>query len=369
MRQKAILSVAYPFAAVGPAAVGGAEQVLHSVERALVDQGWQSWVVAAEGSVVAGKLLPTRLPPGVIDEEVRLQVVAAHQQGIDRSCAAASIDLVHLHGIDFHLYRIPEHIPVLVTLHLPPSWYPASVWQLPARFHLQCVSESQLRACPAAVRDRLLLVENGVDLDIESDVADEMDGARDVCLMLSRICPEKNLHVGLDAARRAGVPAVLCGETFGYETHLQYLREQIEPRLGKHARLLGAVGRSRKQALLAGARCLLLPTLAPETSSLVAMEALAAGTPVIAFPSGALPEIIEHQRTGFLVRDEQEMAEAIARVAELDRSACRRVAEARFGRERMIARYFAVIDNLLAAKPGPAMNRDCEAPLTGQVSA
>lgn len=347
MRPISVLSVAYPFAAVGPAAVGGAEQVLHSVERAVVARGWQSYVVAAEGSEVAGQLLPTPLPAGVITEEVRQEVIAAHQRGIDRACAMAAIELVHLHGIDFHLYRIPEQIPVLVTLHLPPAWYPESVWGLPERFHLQCVSESQRRACPSRVQDRLLLVENGVELDVPSDLAAEADGA---CLMLSRICLEKNLHVGLDAARKAGVPALLCGETFPYEAHLRYLHEEIEPRLGDNARLLGAVGRSRKRALLERARCLLLPTLAPETSSLVAMEALAAGTPVIAFPSGALPEIVEDGRTGFLVRDEHEMAEAIARVSQLDRAECRREAERRFGRGRMIARYLTVMDELLAAE-------------------
>lgn len=348
MRSATILSVAYPFAAVGPAAVGGAEQILGSVESALVAHGYDSRVVAAEGSTVAGHLLPTALPTGVIDEAVRRRVIAAHQQGIDRACATSSVDLVHMHGIDFLLYQIPEHIPVLVTLHMPPSWYPETIWALPGRFHLQCVSESQRRACPAAVRERLLLVENGVEL--APDVSGE-DGeaARGACLMLSRVCPEKNLHVGLDAAREAGVPVLLCGETFPYEAHLRYLHEEIAPRLGDGAGMLGAVGQGRKYALLAAARCLLLPTLAPETSSLVAMEAMAAGTPVVAFASGALPEIVEHGRTGYLVHDMHEMAEAIARVPQLDRAVCRATAQARFGRERMIARYLRLVDDLLRA--------------------
>ncbi len=346
MRRATILSVAYPFAAVGPAAVGGAEQILGSVERALVARGYGSRVVAAEGSEVAGELLPTALPAGVIDEEVRRRVVAEHQRGIDRACAGGDVDLVHMHGIDFSLYRLPEQIPVLVTMHMPPSWYPETIWALPSRFHLQCVSESQRQACPVAVRERLLLVENGVELEPELG-GEGGEEARDACLMLSRVCPEKNLHVGLDAAREAGVPALLCGEAFAYETHLRYLREEIEPRLGGSARMLGAVGAGRKHALLAAARCLLLPTVAPETSSLVAMEAMAAGTPVVAFRSGALPEIVEDGRTGFLVRDGQEMAEAIGRVGEIKRPVCRQAARERFGRERMITRYLEVVAELL----------------------
>jgi glycosyltransferase involved in cell wall biosynthesis len=109
---------------------------------------------------------------------------------------------------------------------------------------------------------------------------------------------------------------------------------------------LGPLGFARKRRLLAGARCLLLPTLAPETSSLVAMEALACGTPVVAFASGAIPEIVEHGVTGFLVRDAAEMARAIADCAALDPQRCRAAARERFPLERMVANYFDVYHQL-----------------------
>lgn len=338
-----ILSVAYPFAVMGPGSVGGAEQILTVLEAELVSQGFDSLVVAREGSVPAGRLLASPVPSGVITDEVRDEVTRAHQANIDRAFANHAIDLVHMHGIDFHRYRIPAGVAVLVTLHLPPSWYPVEIWRLPSNYQMQCVSETQRLACPEAIREHLPVIENGVALP----PADKLPTRRNYAVMLARICPEKNLHEGMDAARLAGVPVLLAGEAFPYAEHLQYLHEQIEPRLGEGARLLGPVGGAEKTRLLARARCLLLPTTAPETSSLAAMEAFAVGTPVVAYRSGAIPEIVEDGRTGFLVDDVSGMAAAIERVGEIDPAECRRVVASRFPLSRMVQGYTELYGQML----------------------
>lgn len=330
-----VLSVAYPLAPVGPDAVGGAEQVLARLDRALVRHGHRSIVVGCEGSTVAGALVATPRPQGRIDEPVRAAAHAAHRQAIARVLARWPVDLVHLHGIDFHAYLPPPGPPALVTLHLPLAWYPAEALQ-PARprTYLHPVSASQRRLGPA---DLPLLPEiaNGVEVDAFGG----RHARRSFALALGRICPEKGFDIALDAARRADASLLLAGQTFGYEEHERYFREEIEPRLDHRRRFLGPVGFARKRRLLAAARCLLAPSLCPETSSLVAMEALASGTPVIAFPSGALADIVEHGRTGFLVRDGNEMAEAIAASGSLDPEHCREAARRRFGAERMIEAY------------------------------
>jgi glycosyltransferase involved in cell wall biosynthesis len=120
-------------------------------------------------------------------------------------------------------------------------------------------------------------------------------------LILGRVCREKGFDDALEASRRADIPLLLAGAVFPYADHQAFFRDHIAPRLDRRRRWIGAVAGRSKQRLLAKARCLLVPSKVPETSSLVAMEALAAGTPVVAYRTGALPEIVEDGRTGLLV--------------------------------------------------------------------
>ncbi len=340
--QPAILSVAYPFAAVESSSVGGAEQILATLESALAPHGFRSVVAAHAASHVSGDLLRVDVPPGVLTPEIRTEVEQRMQAGLDLAFTRFPIRLVHMHGIDFHRYRIPDGVPVLVTLHLPLAWYPETIWSLPPSIHLLCVSQHQRQSAPPAARHCLGVVENGVPLPPPSA---RRKGR--FALLLSRICPEKNLHLALDAARSVGTPVLLAGQLYPYPEHLRYFEQQIRPRLGGSARFIGPVGGVAKQRLLDRAACLLLPTLAPETSSLVAMEALASGTPVIAFPSGAIPEILEDGRTGFLVNDAAQMAERLGDLDKIDPAVCRAVAAERFSAETMIQRYLSLYSSLL----------------------
>lgn len=331
-----VLSVAYPFAAVGPDSAGGAEQVLAQLDRALVAAGHRSLVIAREDSRIAGTLVSVPRSDGVIEASVRRSAWRAHRAAIGAALARWPVDLVHMHGIDFDRYLPPPGRPVLATLHLPPSWYPAEALR-PTRpgTWLQCVSENQQRACPADL-NLVGPIENGVD--VESFAG--RHARRRFALFLGRICPEKGVHIAIEAAKRANVTLLVAGELFPYSEHQSYFAEEVVPRLDAERRFIGPVGLVRKRRLLAAARCVLIPALAPETSSLVAREALAAGTAVIAFPSGALAETVEHGRTGFLVGNAEEMAAAIQVAPAISPAECRQAARDRFPMARMIERYF-----------------------------
>jgi glycosyltransferase involved in cell wall biosynthesis len=306
----------------------------------LVEAGHRSTVIACDGSSVAGELLVVSASGATIDDARRVEAHAAVRDAIGR---AGPHDVVHLHGIDFADY-LPDRGRTLVTLHLPLDWYSGQalrpdrddLWLLP-------VSESQARRAPPGAT-LLPPIGNGVDLDRYRPLEVKSDYA----LVLGRIAPEKGFADALDAAKLADVDLIAAGPVFPYPEHQRYLDEQVRPRLDARRRWVGAVAGEEKRRLLAQARCVLIPSTAPETSSLVAMEALASGTPVIAYRSGALPEVIEHGVTGFIVDDATGMADAIGRVGAIDPAACRRAAEQRFDVRRTAAEYLALYERLVA---------------------
>lgn len=342
-----VLNVAYPFAPVSFDSTGGAEQIVAALDDVLERQGHRSIVVACAGSQTRGTLIATPNQPGIIDLSARQSAYQQQRAAIERALQESHIDLVHMHGIDFTAYLPPPGVPVLVTLHLPPSWYPPQAFALQRpRTWLHCVSASQELGCPPGAL-RWPRIENGVP----TDKLAARSRKRTFAMALGRICPEKGYHIALDAARQAGMTLLLAGRVFPYPEHERYYVEEIIPRLDECRRDIGPIGFERKRRLLSAAQCLLAPSLAPETSSLVAMEALACGTPVIAFPSGELAQIVEHGRTGFLVHSVTEMAAALTAVRDLDPETCRQAARERFSADRMIAGYLRAYKALARTVP------------------
>lgn len=338
-----VLSVGYPLAAVSPDSAGGAEQILATLDHALTQRGHVSHVIAPAGSRVAGRLHAIGAVPDAIDDDGRARAQAETTAAIAAVLARKPIDLVHLHGIDFPAYLPPPGLPVLVTLHLPPDWYPPAALR-PTRpdTWLHGVSAAQHAACPPGPQ-LLPPIGNGVPVA----ALRAMHAKRRFALFLGRICPEKGVHLAIAAARLAGVPLLIAGQVYPYPAHQQYFETAIRPALGPGCRFLGPVGFARKRRLLTAAACLLVPSLAAETSSLVAREAAACGTAVIAFPNGAMAETVDEGRTGFLVRDADAMAAAMARVDRIEPEECRAIAAARFSQEAMIDAYLTLYGRLV----------------------
>jgi glycosyltransferase involved in cell wall biosynthesis len=256
------------------------------------------------------------------------------------------IDVIHCHGHDFAEYLPQPAVPVLVTLHLPVDHYhlEALSASYPDRY-FNCVSASQKRSFPNS-RAMLPEIPNGVPVK----QLQARHARRQFAMAMGRICAEKGFHHALDAAAMARTSLVIAGQVFPYEAHERYFATAIKPRLGPTVRFAGNLGFARKRRFLTAARCLLMPSLIPETSSLAAMEAIACGTPVVAYPAGALPEIIDPGITGFIVSDAREMADAIDAVGSIDREKCRTIARRRFSEDDMIGAYFGYYSELAARR-------------------
>ncbi len=350
-----ILSVAYPLTPVGPDSNGGSEQILCTLDRQLTKDGHRSLVIAVEGSQVEGELIAAPKASGGLNDKVRRWGQRAHQRLLLETLNRYPVDLVHMHSLDFHAYVPASSIPTLATLHLPVDWYPRNIFfKKRKNFYLNCVSSTQQAACPPS--DMLLpFVRNGIDVNSYNCNATK----EPFVLGLGRICPEKGFHLALDAAKQAGVTMLLAGELFPYEAHLNYFQQEIVPRLDDDRRYIGPVGAAKKRELLASASALLVPSLVAETSSLVTMEALASGTPVVAFKTGAIPELVEEEVNGFLVHNENEMAQALQRISILQANNCRKAAEKSCSATNMTGNYMSLYRKIFQAAQAHEEGRVC----------
>src|SRR4051812_15284732 len=135
-----VLNIAYPLAPVGLDAVGGSEQVITQLDRSLSRYGHHSMVIACEGSTVYGELFSIPTPKGVFNSEARADVYQVCACKIKEVLDNNQVDVVHMHSVDFYQYLPSEGTPILVTLHLPLSWYPKELFQrkIP-RLYMNCV--------------------------------------------------------------------------------------------------------------------------------------------------------------------------------------------------------------------------------------
>lgn len=331
-----ILYIGYPLLAVNEESCGGAEQVLGTVERGMHARGHDTAVAAATGSRCAGKVVPTGDAadvPGRLEQREREQWAAIQDA---RNSRAVTPDIIHDHSGSFWRHAAELPIPVLATLHLPRTMYaPELFLDTPANVFFNCVSRSQaeeFRELPGFGG----VVENGIELD-RFPLRNKKD---DFVLWLGRICEEKAPHLAIAASQRAGVSLVLAGDVYPFCYHMEFWEREVAPQVdGTRVSFVRRPIFSAKLDLLRRARAVLIPSQVAETSSLVAMEAMACGTPVIAFRRGALAQIIADGETGFLVDSVQDMAWAIARADEISSEACRARVAAGYSHATMLDGY------------------------------
>jgi glycosyltransferase involved in cell wall biosynthesis len=348
LEHKRILYVSYPLLTVSEASAGGAEQVLWTLEHEMAQRGVQTTVAASAGSRVSGELFETGEPCSRPDDFERRN--GDHQDKIvqflrQRVLEGRSFDLVHDHSGSFWQRAGEVDAPVLATLHLPRHFYrPELFEELPPNVCFSCVSQSQARSF-ADLKQMIGVAENGIVLQRFESRAEQRKGL----LWLGRICEEKAPHLALELAERSGMPIILAGQVYPFSYHQQYFEGEIVPRLERtrSASFVQSPSAVVKRRLLSRAKALLITSQVDETSSLVAMEAAASGTPVIAFRRGALGEIVRDGVTGFLVDNPEEALDDLRMIKNIDSSACIRHAAEHFSSAAMASRYESLYREVL----------------------
>lgn len=337
--------IAPPWLPVPPPAYGGTEAVLDGLARALAAAGTEVLLVTTGDSTcpVRRSWVLERAPgvgAGGTVTELR------HVAHAYRAAADFGAEIVHDHTLVGPLVGATESlVPVVTTNHGPFGGELRDCYRLLGR-RVPIVAISRHQAATAGEIPIAGVIHHGVDLGAYPPG----DGTGGYALFLGRMNPDKGVHRAITVAREAGVPLIIAAK-MREPAEQEYFEQAVRPLLGSGAEYIGEVGGREKVELLQKAVCLLNPIDWPEPFGMVMIEALATGTPVVATPCGAAPEIVDHGTTGFLVADDPGLAHALAAVADLDRSACRRAAEERFSLERMAADHLALYARVLAGFP------------------
>jgi glycosyltransferase involved in cell wall biosynthesis len=359
--------VAYPLLPVSDESAGGAEQILWTLERELARRGWETEVAACAGSRVQGRLVETGRAPVGLDGFAECE--REHCERVVAACAEGGYAMVLDHSGHFFrkvsAHAVQVRCPVLATLHLPRELYEADAFAGLAgsgaeNVYLHCVSEAQRREFMDLPR-MLGVVRNGIEVERFAPSCDgdgDGEARSDYVLWLGRVCPEKAPHLAIEAAQKAGLPIVLAGQVYPFQWHQQYWDAMVKPRIdGQRVRWVELPSFAEKLELLRQARGLLVTSQVAETTSLVALEAMASGTPVIALRRGALGEVVA-KGTGYLVDGVAEMAAACGRLGAIRSADCLAWVRREYSAAAMADGYERLIGELVEQKACPAEDEE-----------
>ena len=339
-----IAQIAPLMESVPPRLYGGTERTVSWLTEELVNQGHDVTLFASGDSITAANLVACtteaiRLSDSMVDFLPHTTMM------VDRAKRMLqSFDIFHFHidMLHFPLFRGLENRTV-TTLHgrqdLPDLW---PFYRSFPRMPLVSISDSQRTPIPDANFAATVL--HGLPADLHTPTFEPRDG---YLAFLGRISPEKRPDRAIKIAQALGLPLKIAAKVDKADE--KYFREQIKPLLDGHGvEFVGEVDERGKTKFLGGARALLFPIDWPEPFGLVMIEAMACGTPVLAFRQGSVPEVIEDGVTGRVVGSLPEAIAAMPEVLSLDRRAVRRRFEERFTASRMARDYVSLYERQIA---------------------
>jgi glycosyltransferase involved in cell wall biosynthesis len=341
-----IAQVAPLFESVPPKYYGGTERVVSYLTEELVRQGHEVTLFASGDSVTKAHLVAAcrrslRLDKRCIDQ-LSHQVLMLE----DVFQRAAEFDIVHFH-VDYLHFPLSrrERVTHVTTLHGRldiPDLVP--LYQEFRDMPVVSISNCQREPLPSA--NWQATIYHGVPADTYQFRAE----SGSYLAVLGRISPEKRVDRAIRIARQVQIPLKIAAKVDRVDK--DYFEGVIEPLLrDSQVEFVGEIGEGEKDEFLGHAYALLFPIDWPEPFGLVMIEAMACGTPVIAYRSGAVPEVMEEGHTGFIVEGLEDAVEAVRRVPDLSRKRCREIFEQRFTATRMAHDYVQLYERLIKSKP------------------
>jgi glycosyltransferase involved in cell wall biosynthesis len=339
------------YEAVPPRLYGGTERVVAHLTDALVELGHEVTLFASAEAQTKGRLAPVRDQAIRLDPAPLKSDLAAHlSQLAEVRRRAAEFDVIHFHTDMVHFPFFEDVAPrTVTTLHgrLDLKDLPEAYARWP-QFPLVSISDAQRRPLPFA--NWAATVHHGLTADLYRFSRK----SRGYLAFLGRISPEKRPDRAIQIAIAAGRPLKIAAKVDRVDQ--AYFDEKIEPLLHHPlVEFVGEIGDAEKSGFLGGAEALLFPIDWPEPFGLVMIEAMACGTPVLAYDCGSVREVVEDGLTGFIVKSDAEAIDAVGYIGGLDRAAIRARFEQRFSAHAMARRYLDLYATLLAKAPAPAV--------------
>ena len=342
-----VLQLAPVWETVPPPGYGGTETVVSALTEELVARGHEVLLCASGDSCSNAEtfsMVPVSLRRAGRTEHGHQYALVHAARALEH---AAEFDIVHNHNgppSDFAMAMsglIP--VPMLTTMHNLPSPETRFIWET-YRGWYNGISQRHLMSLPALPLARCAgVVYNAIDVNSYPFQPRKTE----YLLFMGRMSAEKAPHLAIEAARRAGMKILLAGKV-NTDEEKEYFASLVRPEIdGKDVEYLGEADARLKRELYAHARALLLPLAWEEPFGLVMIEAMACGTPVIAFGRGAAPEVIRDGETGFLVCDVEGMIAAIDRLAGIEPARCRAHVEQNFSPCALADNYLAVYERIL----------------------
>jgi len=333
---------------VPPKKYGGTERVVSALTEELVRRGHEVTLFASGDSITSARLVSVTKKP--LRELSSSDMFGSEYLSILNVGLAYKMqdefDIIHDHNVYTSLpIAMLSKTPILMTLHGAVTLENRKLlYGLNNKYNPFFVTISKAQAVPLPSINYIGNIYHGLEM---TNYPISVKG-NNFLLFVGRISSEKGLHHAIEAAEYLNLPLTIAAKLDPNPVDLAYFKEKIEPHLSETIQWIGEVDTEQRNVLMSNAIALLHPVTWREPFGLTLIEAMACGCPIVAFNRGSIPEIVKHEKTGFIVEDTVEMVEVLGRIKEIKREDCRNYVLEKFSLIKMVDAYESIYKKIIS---------------------